>query len=389
MYRVGADSLGLTTGGVGRVTVSNTQTYIIPTTASNSTTTGALRVGGGVGIGGNLNVGGGLVVTSENGITIGNDSTLFINSNNDSLVIENAVGDILLEPNGSVGVGTINPVSKLHVVGSITTRAAVTTSVATQIPVFTANPASTEQTIVTRTPAELRTDIGAAASSHTHGNLNNDGQVTNQGSIVSTDQLLVTSSTGVLKRAINAFGTSSTTFLANNGTFIAPNVQSRLASNVNTAATTTAALVFSFTLLPGIYDFESIGRVIKTGTTISRSYQVILSCDSTTGYSNIFAYAQFSPDTEVTFHTGSALSLSNNTIINGATASLLATTGSYFAGTNSTTQRAGNGMPYTVRGRIELTSVRTFRLHIRQSAGTTGSTVGILAGSYMRILRVG
>jgi hypothetical protein len=68
MYRVGADQLGFTTGGTGRVTVSNTQTYIIPTTTSTSTTTGALRVGGGVGIGGNLNVGGNLLVTGSNNI---------------------------------------------------------------------------------------------------------------------------------------------------------------------------------------------------------------------------------------------------------------------------------------------------------------------------------
>jgi hypothetical protein len=62
-----------------------------------------------------------------------------------------------------------------------------------------------------------------ATSTHTHGNLANNGTVTNQGSIVSTDQLLVTSSTGVLKRAVNAFGTSTTTFLANNGSFLTPN----------------------------------------------------------------------------------------------------------------------------------------------------------------------
>jgi hypothetical protein len=62
-----------------------------------------------------------------------------------------------------------------------------------------------------------------ATSTHTHGNLANNGTVTNQGSIVSTDQLLVTSSTGALKRAVNAFGTSTTTFLANNGSFLTPN----------------------------------------------------------------------------------------------------------------------------------------------------------------------
>jgi hypothetical protein len=70
MYRVGADQLGFTTGGAGRVTVSNTQTYIIPTTTSTSTTTGALRVGGGVGIGENLNVGGIINKPTANSVVI-------------------------------------------------------------------------------------------------------------------------------------------------------------------------------------------------------------------------------------------------------------------------------------------------------------------------------
>ncbi len=61
--------------------------------------------------------------------------------------------------------------SSLTVGGDITndsttlgTRMSLTASTATQIPVFIADPASTTRTLVTRTPAQLRTDIGAEAA---------------------------------------------------------------------------------------------------------------------------------------------------------------------------------------------------------------------------------
>jgi hypothetical protein len=49
----------------------------------------------------------------------------------------------------------------LTINGTVTIRAAATATAATQIPIFTADPSSTARTLVTRTPAELRSDIGA------------------------------------------------------------------------------------------------------------------------------------------------------------------------------------------------------------------------------------
>jgi hypothetical protein len=55
----------------------------------------------------------------------------------------------------------------LTVNGNLGIRAATTTSAATQIPVFTADPATTTRTLVTRTPAQLRGDMSAAATNQT------------------------------------------------------------------------------------------------------------------------------------------------------------------------------------------------------------------------------
>jgi hypothetical protein len=58
----------------------------------------------------------------------------------------------------SIGDGNLN------INGTIAIRASSSTSSATQIPVFTADPSSTTRLLVTRTPAQLRSDIGAQAS---------------------------------------------------------------------------------------------------------------------------------------------------------------------------------------------------------------------------------
>jgi len=52
----------------------------------------------------------------------------------------------------------------LVVDGTLTLKADSTTTTSTQIPVFTADPVTTEQTLVTRTPAQLLSDIGAISS---------------------------------------------------------------------------------------------------------------------------------------------------------------------------------------------------------------------------------
>jgi hypothetical protein len=76
-----------------------------------------------------------------------------------------------LDASGNVLIGTTTDGGeKLQVSGTgridgtLGIRASATSSVATQIPVFTADPSGTTRTLVTRTPAELRSDIGAQAA---------------------------------------------------------------------------------------------------------------------------------------------------------------------------------------------------------------------------------
>jgi hypothetical protein len=232
------------------------------------------------------------------------DAALYTDPGNDDLIITNAAGNILLESNGSVsvnnalGIGTLSPSTALHVVGSIRTRAAATASASTQIPVFTANPASTEQTIVTRTPAQLLSDIGAAASSHTHGNISNTGAIG-----TTANQVVYTTTSGILT-TITAVpgsngGTGLTTFgaagrilystsasalatltagaagqiLQSNGTsapsWIYPGSGLLAAFTISATANTYSTVLDTPSLAAGTYFVEFEGAFAKSNTTSS------------------------------------------------------------------------------------------------------------------------
>jgi hypothetical protein len=71
--------------------------------------------------------------------------------------------------------------------GTLNFRASTTASTATQIPVFVSDPSSTAQTLVTRTPAQLRADIGAqAAGSYLTAEADTLSSVTGRGASTAT-----------------------------------------------------------------------------------------------------------------------------------------------------------------------------------------------------------
>ena len=96
----------------------------------------------------------------------------------------------------------------LTINGSIGIRAAATATTTTQIPVFIADPSATTQTLVTRTPTQLRTDIGATTVG---GNL---FTLANPSAIrfirINADNTVTALSDSDFRTAIGA-GTSSTT----------------------------------------------------------------------------------------------------------------------------------------------------------------------------------
>jgi hypothetical protein len=196
--------------------------------------------------------------------------------------------------------------------------------------------------------------------------------------------------TGIWNPASDAIGfstggTNRMTIQANGTVDIPNNLFSAVRSlAATTAANNTAVEVFSFVLQQGSYRFVTSGTITKTNATNSRQYQVIFSCNSTPY--EIFASAIFSPNTAVSFNTGTAMSNYNHTIINTPTTSLTAATNTYFAGATNSTPISN--MPFFVSGNITVPAQRTFRVHIRQSTGSGTDTVSVNAGSFMNIIRI-
>jgi hypothetical protein len=183
--------------------------------------------------------------------------------------------------------------------------------------------------------------------------------------------------------------------LTSNGTGTAPSWKtltytSRLANDLPTGTNTNSVEAFSFANLPiGTYQFQLIGQMTKLVTdSTSRTYQVIFSCDSTTGYSNIYAQALFSPNTSYARDGGTAVGTNmNHTRIDVVTANNSADTpGSFFQGTTNTT--GTTNMPFMVNGLITLASPRNFRVHFRQTLAGNVNTVTMLAGSFMNLIKV-
>jgi hypothetical protein len=421
---VGSDALiSLTTGNFN--TAIGLDALRTSTTGSNNTAVGAFALRENMG-GQNTSLGyyaGGLIANSNqningsNSVFIGHFTRALGDTESNQIVIGHTATGIgsntvtlgndsiaTTALKGNVGIGTTSPSSKLHVVGSITTQAAATGSVATQIPVFIANPASTAQAIVTRTPAELLSDIGAASAyiqrlNTTTGLIATLSTGTNLVTLTSGttanltkgQTLTKTSGTGVFGTGARVGSiTSSTTFLvqtitggainhttAGSITFTANGV-------VPTDENTTATPVFEIVVPSGTYNYELVGTINKVGGT-SKAYEVYITF-VTSGTSSILGYAQFSPATAFTTNTGNPMNLSNSTIINTATTSLTSLFGQGFAGTSNGTPA---NTPFKSVGLIDTGGLsRTIRVHIRQTASAAGNRVEMTVGSYFRLIRV-
>jgi hypothetical protein len=69
-------------------------------------------------------------------------------------------------------------------------------------------------------PSYTASEVGAAASSHTHGNITNSGDITANATIANGDRLVINDeSASKITNSSITFGSSTTQYLANNGTW--------------------------------------------------------------------------------------------------------------------------------------------------------------------------
>lgn len=146
--------------------------------------------------------------------------------------------------NTNLGVDVATPTRKLEVAGSVGLRASALGSAATQILVTSADPSSTTRTVQTRTPAELRSDIGAGTGNGTVTSIATNNGVTG-GTITSTGTIGLATAYG---DTINPYGskTANTFLAAPNGSAGTPSFRAIVAADVptlnqNTTGTATNA----------------------------------------------------------------------------------------------------------------------------------------------------
>jgi hypothetical protein len=315
----------------------------------------------------NTTVSGTLTVT--NNVNIAQDKNLNFGSGGDAFI--NYDPDDLLTMTNTAGQIIINAAGGLINKTSFTTKAATTGSVATQIPVFTANPASTEQTIVTRTPAQLLSDIGAATSSHQHGYLTSTGVFGGSpATVASSDRLVITdaSDTSKMNYSSIAFGTTTDRSLLENGTWGNP-VQSTSAFRASDLSLTTATNVLTVAIpRTGTYRVFMSGAYYSSNTSIG----VQISFTSTASMSSV-------PDPVFNI-TAASLTTSSAGALHRAVPLNTAVITPSVSNTNSDIGMSAMGV-FRVLG--------TGDFSLRMAPETGSTSVGVSEGTYISIERIG
>jgi hypothetical protein len=180
-----------------------------------------------------------------------------------------------------ITLGSDTSTSKLIINSTDTTlKAAATTSAATYFPVFTADPTTTGQQIKHRTAAQILSDIGAASSSHVHGNITNDGKIGTSSGVP-----IITTTGGLL--TTGSFGTTAGTFAEGDDSRLsdARTPLSHAHGDINNAGTITSNVV-----APGDGDHIIISDFSDaTANTLKRS--IAIGTTTTTFLNNAGAWA--------------------------------------------------------------------------------------------------
>lgn len=126
-------------------------------------------------------------------------------------------------------------------------------------------------------PSYTYSEVGASASDHVHGNIRNDGSITINTSLANGDRLVFsdTSDSYKIKNSSITFGTSTTQYLANNGTW-----QENTHGNITAAGDITATA----TIASGdriIINDESASKVINSSITFGTATNQYLANNGT------------------------------------------------------------------------------------------------------------
>jgi hypothetical protein len=167
-------------GGVGTGSVVGQQ-FRVFYPDDNPTTIAAQGPTGPAVLGDRLLIGSGLALSTVSGnpsiAVTAVSGVSSITGTTNQVIASASTGDVILSLPQNVNTTATPTFGGATIDGSIGVRAASTTSSPTQIPVFTADPASTTRTIVTRTPAQIRGDIGAGTGNGTVTSVGGTGTV--------------------------------------------------------------------------------------------------------------------------------------------------------------------------------------------------------------------
>ena len=213
LFRPAEDTLAFAEGGTEAMRINSSGNLGLGTTNPQV----KLHVVGGTRITGQLNVMGDaetkrLWVDYEDGNDLGTIQVI-----HDGTAYKN----LALQPDGNnVGIGTRTPGEKLEVSGNAKATTFISTQATGTAPLTVAS-----TTAVTNLNADLLDGNHAAAfatSTHTHGNISNAGGWQNTPQTIASGDTFVITKSGLLNNASLAFGTGTTTYLRNDGTWGTP-----------------------------------------------------------------------------------------------------------------------------------------------------------------------
>ena len=120
-------------------------------------------------------------------------------------------------------------------------------------------------------PTYTANEVGAAASSHTHGNITNSGDITVNAAIANGDRLVINDeSASKITNSSITFGTSTSQYLANNGTWQnVPTVPTNISAFTNDSGYTTFSGSYNdLTNKPTIHTYSAGNEIDITNDTI-------------------------------------------------------------------------------------------------------------------------